>query len=316
MRLPEEGLWGDHHSLPEAHYPQTPSLFTPEAPPGTKSQKLGGLRAQYPLAENHMEWPPKVTHPEWQSWCDQPSWSAPAGTGGFSGMRGFRSLKGDSPRQCGVLGLAPGDPNFSSPSTPQIGEEKKAQGENPEPPGTRRPSLGLPSPPPQCSCGQAGLGGLRAALGLRAAGRGAGTLCRTKRPGRGSFEKSKEVDLGRGPSSDEEGGREGGRAAGGRARGAGGGRSPRLACLHGKRAAGWAAGRCAPSRRPRGPSPRRAASAAGAPARLRHRVPLPRAARREAIGRCPPGTRRLPLGVARPPSSLRPGPPEASEPGP
>lgn len=211
-------------------------------------------------------------------------------------MRDFQRLKGDSPRQCGVLGLAPGNPNFSSPSTPQMGEGKKVQGENPEPPGTRRPSLGLPSPPLQCSCGRAGLGNLRAALGFWGAGRGAGTLGRTKRPGRGSFEKSKEVDLGRGPSSDEEGGREGGRAAGGRARGAGGGRSPRLACLHGKRAAGWAAGRCAPSRLPRGPSPRRAASAAGAPARLRHRVPLPRAARREAIGRCPPGTRRLHSG--------------------
>lgn len=73
-------------------------------------------------------------------------------------MRDFQSLKRDSPRQCGVLGLAPGDPNFSSPSTPQIGEEKKVQGENPEPPGTRRPSLGLPSPPPQCSCGRPGSG--------------------------------------------------------------------------------------------------------------------------------------------------------------
>ena len=124
MRLPEEGLWGDHRSLPLAHYPQTSSLFTPEAPPGTKSQTLGGLRAQYSLAENHMEWPPKVTHPEWQSWRDQPSWSAPAGTEGLSGMRDFQSLKGDSPRQCGVLGLAPGNPNFSSPSTPQMGEEK------------------------------------------------------------------------------------------------------------------------------------------------------------------------------------------------
>lgn len=137
MRLPEEGLWGDHRSLPLAHYPQTSSLFTPEAPPGTKSQTLGGLRAQYSLAENHMEWPPKVTHPEWQSWRDQPSWSAPAGTEGLSGMRDFQSLKGDSPRQCGVLGLAPGNPNFSSPSTPQMGEEKRSRTkiQSPQAPG-------------------------------------------------------------------------------------------------------------------------------------------------------------------------------------
>lgn len=111
-----EGLWGDHHSLPEAHFPQTSSLFTPEAPPGTKSHKLGGLGAQYSLAENRMDWPPKATRPEWQSWGDQPSWSAPAGTEGLSGMRDFQCLKGDSPRQCGVLGLAPGDPKSVYPS--------------------------------------------------------------------------------------------------------------------------------------------------------------------------------------------------------
>lgn len=58
---------------------------------------------------------------------------------------------------------------------------------------------------------------LRAPRGpARAGDAGAGTHGGTKRPGRGSFENTEEVDLGPGPRSDEEGGSEGGRAGIGR----------------------------------------------------------------------------------------------------
>lgn len=110
--------------------------------------------------------------------------------------------------------------------------------------------------------------------------------------------------------------REGARA-GGRQRRAGargeGGRSPRLA-LPPREARGGMGGRAA--LRPQPATPADPPSAR----RLRSRgsgatpapVPLPRAARRGRSVGAAPGTRRLPLGVARPPSSLRPSPPEAS----
>ena len=115
-----EGLWGDHHSLPEAHFPQTSSLFTPEALPGTKSHKLGG---------------PSVL---WQktAWTGHAKPLAQTDRAGVTGRPGLPPLgrrglwdaglsvpKGAQSQTMWGVRTGTRDPNFSSPSTPQMSEK-------------------------------------------------------------------------------------------------------------------------------------------------------------------------------------------------
>ncbi|KAM9082076.1 scavenger receptor class A member 3 isoform 2-T2 [Megaptera novaeangliae] len=105
-----------------------------------------------------------------------------------------------------------------------VRKRSRAKIESPQPPGgphrandcSGRAFLAPPIPSAAAPGGgrRAGLGAFPARGDSGGAGRGAGARGGTKRPGRGTFEKSEEVDLGRGPRSDEEGGRAGARGRG------------------------------------------------------------------------------------------------------
>lgn len=84
--------------LPEARFPQM-SLFIPEASPGTKSQKLGALRAQFSPAENR----------GLETWSGRPRSLTRSGRAGLTNRLGPPRTEG-----CGTFsantGTVPGSP--------------------------------------------------------------------------------------------------------------------------------------------------------------------------------------------------------------
>lgn len=148
---------------------------------------------------------------------------------GPPGLRGWRGCgisglrRGQSPA---TRGWKPGTLRCPSPSASQAGEET-VQGRDLLP-ATRRPPGGRRLPGEGRGPPRAPRGSTASGLAGELAGPALGTRGGTKRPGRGSFEPPEEVDLGRGPGRDGEGGSapasEG--EAGGGERGARGGRRP------------------------------------------------------------------------------------------
>ncbi|XP_073661894.1 scavenger receptor class A member 3 isoform X2 [Tursiops truncatus] len=203
------------------------SLFIPEASPGTKSQKLGALRAQFSPAENR----------GLETWSGRPKSLTRSGRAGLTNRLGpprtegcgtFSAKTGTVPGSPEVVrgwGRNPGILTLTVPLPRRwVRKRSRAKIESPQPPGgphrandcSGRAFLAPPIPSAAAPGGGrwAGLGAFPARGDSGGAVRGAGARGGTKRPGRGTFEKSEEVDLGRGPRSDEEGGRAGARGRG------------------------------------------------------------------------------------------------------